>query len=98
MTYYDLNCPNCNGAYIHHYKIEIFSRKEDAKTGLHICTEYDQISIDQNLIDNPSPRRHGLKIYFNCEECKVQSRLALFQNKRNTMFSFESIKNSSTNS
>ena len=32
----ELLCPKCRSEYLHHYRTEVFERKEDAQKGLHV--------------------------------------------------------------
>jgi hypothetical protein len=51
----------------HHYKIEVFNRYEDGETGTHVTIGEDgphSVKVDQDISDNPSKRRHGIRIHF----------------------------------
>lgn len=77
----ELICPNCGSLYLHHEKIEVFERAEDASEGLHVSVDGMSIAVDTKLLGNPSMRRHGLKIHFRCEGCKHLPVLSLEQHK-----------------
>ncbi len=79
-----LKCPSCGSSYLHHEKVEIFERGEDEEKGLHVVVENGVVKTDTNMSGNPSARRHGLKIYFSCEECKTKPVLSISQHKGNT--------------
>lgn len=79
-----VKCPKCDGDYLHHNRVEIFNRHEDATTGLHVTVDQTQYSVDENIAENPSSRRHGLHIQFECEECGEVSKLVLYQHKGNS--------------
>ena len=79
-----LCCPQCNSIYIHQGRVEIFFRREDAKTGRYISADFDDIQLNSNLLNNPSPRRQGMLIHFNCEECGKNHKLAMYQHKGET--------------
>jgi hypothetical protein len=79
-----LHCPNCDGYYTHQGKVEIFNRGEDAKEGTHATIQGDDVHIDRNLTGNPSGRRQGLKISFDCEMCQTSFDLEIYQHKGNT--------------
>jgi len=80
-----LSCPVCGGVYgLHHEVVEVFERQEDAFAGLHVIVgpseetgdllaEYaplpGAVSVDGDMMGNPSPRRNGLRIGFWCEQC-----------------------------
>lgn len=84
----ELICPACDGIHLHHEKVEIFERKEDATLGLHVTVGDMQVTTDMNLEGNPSRRRHGLAVKFWCEECGGKSLLTMVQHKGNTYFDF----------
>lgn len=79
-----LLCPNCNDGYLHHVRVEVFERSEDQETGLHVVVDGGEITVDKNLEGNPSSRRHGLSIFFECENCSAESVLTVAQHKGNT--------------
>lgn len=66
---YELFCPHCGSENLHQEKIEIFNRDEDEKTGLHLRVVGKTAVVDQNMGNNPSPRRQGMTLSFYCEEC-----------------------------
>jgi hypothetical protein len=76
-----LLCPACGGNYLHHRRIEVFERTEDAPTGLHLVVEAEKVVLDADLTANPSSRRHGLIIYFCCETCNAHPAITLAQHK-----------------
>lgn len=69
---------------MHHERIEIFDRNEDAVTGLHVVVEGSKVITDTNLHGNPSARRDGIRIHFRCEGCKAKSFMEISQHKGNT--------------
>lgn len=92
-----LVCPDCGEQYLHHGDVTIFQRGEDddfttviAQSGTHAEVS-DFPSADTC---NPSWRRHGMIIEFECEFChhdgkeepnaKPLHRLAILQHKGNT--------------
>jgi len=80
----ELKCPSCGFNYLHHHKIEVFEREEDAEYGLHVVIHKSAATTDPNLSGNPSGRRHGLAIHFLCEGCQSNSILTIAQHKGNT--------------
>lgn len=84
----ELLCPVCGFNYLHHFKIEIFDRAEDATSGLHVTVEKSAVTVDSNLQGNPSGRRDGLSVRFWCEGCHNISMLTIGQHKGNTEVSF----------
>lgn len=63
-----LECPNCGGLNLHQVKIEVFDRSED-EYGAHIRTVAGngRTVTDRDMTMNPSARRDGLRIHFDCE-------------------------------
>jgi DNA-directed RNA polymerase subunit M/transcription elongation factor TFIIS len=82
-----LNCSLCGGENVHQQDVEVFIREEDANKGLHvsITSEPQSFKVDENMNDNPSPRRQGLKIKFWCEQCGTSSYLYILQHKGETI-------------
>ncbi|WP_319408786.1 hypothetical protein [uncultured Desulfosarcina sp.] len=85
----ELKCPSCGNHFLHHDKIEIFEREEDAEKGLHIEIEDGISTTDTNLFGNPSERRHGLLIHFWCEGCQAKPVLSVSQHKGSTYVDFK---------
>ena len=79
-----LHCPNCDGFYLHQEKTEVFERGEDSPTGLHVNIQDGAAKVDQIITGNPSPRRHGLTVHFNCETCDSAVQMVVYQHKGNT--------------
>ena len=80
----ELKCPSCGFNYLNHQRVEVFERSEDEEKGLHVSVENKNVTTDTNLSDNPSSRRHGLKIHFSCEGCEAKPVLSISQHKGNT--------------
>lgn len=83
-----LCCPFCGFAYLHHRKISIFERREDADKGLHVVVDGESVKVDTDIKRNPSERRNGLSIQFECEGCSEKPVLTLVQHKGNTYLYF----------
>ncbi len=80
----ELVCPVCSGTYLHQGKIEVFDCGEDM-TGLclHTTSGNGEIAVDKDFTMNPSARRQGLRIHFDCEaDCKPV--LNMLQHKGST--------------
>lgn len=88
--YGQLKC-KCGSEYLHQGNITVFERGEDGDTTTVIAQDGKTVQTS-NFPDrdtcNPSPRRHGLILEFDCEECGswgekpgVTQRLAIFQHK-----------------
>jgi hypothetical protein len=80
----ELLCPNCNGNYLHHDRVEVFEREEDAHSGLQVTVSGKEVTTRTSLTGNPSMRRHGVKIFFSCEFCDAIPVLTIAQHKGNT--------------
>ena len=78
-----LTCPCCKDeeSNLHHSRIEIFNRQEDAIFGNRTIIDGSITMVDNNIDGNPSPRRDGISIVFWCEQCCEQSILDIIQHK-----------------
>lgn len=87
-------CPQCDGNYLHHLTVEVFSRsREDSEEGLHILVEGNTFRANTDMIGNPSGRRNGLKIGFSCETCEFKTEMIIQQHKGQTFVHTEFIPN-----
>lgn len=94
-----LDCPSCGGNYLHHVGLAYFSRAEDAKRGdsvlLSNALDGDERQFYCSHISNaamndcPSPRRHGMSIFFECEDCESKLSLFIFQHKGQTFIEWD---------
>ncbi len=69
-----LLCPRCKGFYLHQGRITVFERSEDSKDTARITVDGSRAAVESvpNAgSGNPSSRRHGLTIQFECEHCEV---------------------------
>ena len=79
------HCPHCGKQYLHHYRVDVFECDEDEETGLHVRVDRDKrLVCDSDLRQNPSARRHGLTVRFQCEICAGYCALEISQHKGNT--------------
>jgi len=82
------HCPRCGGENLHHGTVTVFNRREDAdRTHVTTVAGEDHVeikSISSDDCDNPSSRRDGMRIAFNCEECGDGLYLFLLQHKGTT--------------
>ena len=81
-------CPRCGHNCLHHGKIEIFDRSEDAEQTRVISFDHVEFSskmLKSNMVENPSARRHGLTIAVSCEQCGPGLRLEIAQHKGFTL-------------
>ena len=93
-----LVCPQCGFEFLHHYLIETFERDEDDNKGLHTIIEGEKFGLRNNtaitttydnLLGNPSARRHGLRIGFICENGGHEFFLTIAQHKGQTVVHWE---------
>ena len=80
----ELICPNCGCNNLHQVAVDVYFRNEDAKYGLHTCVDFSNATTDMEVGGNPSLRRSGLYITFECEQCPVESKLNILQHKGTT--------------
>ena len=80
-----LTCANCGCEYLHHTRVSIYERQEDAFDGLHIEVGDNQVVMNTSQEGNPSPRRSGIKIRLDCEGCNKITWLSLIQHKGQTI-------------
>lgn len=89
---HSLTCPKCSSSTLHQKAVKVFFRHgEDVKTGrfLKCSTEgVHEISGD----DNPSARRDGLLIKFECELCDADPELSIIQHKGSTYIEWHSMR------
>ena len=86
-----LLCPACGGRFLHHedFAVEVWQRPEDALIqGCAILPRGAGVSFIP-AEDNPSSRRSGVRLKFNCENCSSTSRLEIAQHKGETFVSIE---------
>lgn len=94
-----LQCPRCRDSvrYLHQQRVVIFERSEDADKVLRVVVDGDSVLrafVPNYESGNPSPRRHGLLIYFWCESCSENQHsgdiaLAIYQHKGQTLMEWE---------
>jgi hypothetical protein len=89
-----LECPSCNNPNLHQRKVSTFWRIEDSNTGVCVISQFGHTLIDEKAPQhlNPSPRRDGILIDFECEHCKSEPRLAIYQHKGFTYVEWESMR------
>lgn len=67
-----LLCPKCKNPHLHQYTVETFHRGEDETKLIHTSAYMDGTEVvvrPSAAVSNPSSRRHGLTIHFECEHC-----------------------------
>ncbi|PHR55051.1 MAG: hypothetical protein COA47_14500 [Robiginitomaculum sp.] len=85
----ELCCPSCGSNNIAHKNIDIFDRKEGRKHEFHVSVSEGVVKVDNDLSQNPSGNRGGIKIGFECEGCGEKSLLKITQHKGVTFIKFE---------
>lgn len=76
----EVDCPRCGSSYLHHGAVTLFDRnKEDGPV---LVRQFD--SPSPTLAGNPSGRRGGIAISFECEVCGDGIELTIAQHKGNT--------------
>jgi hypothetical protein len=76
-----LLCAHCGHDYLHTHSVEVFERAEDEETGLHVKVVGKSAAIDRSMGGNPSARREGMRITFECEWCGEITALSVAQHK-----------------
>lgn len=87
-----LSCPNCASSNLHQTSSSVFFRdNEDAVTGKFF--RIDKSKVEKTFGDkNPSLRRDGLLIEFECEQCDADPILAIYQHKGFTFIEWHSMR------
>jgi hypothetical protein len=88
-----LLCPSCGENNLHQTSASVYFRdKEDSNEGnfVHLNNKYIE-KIDNRL--NPSDRRDGILIAFECEHCEADPHLTIVQHKGATYIEWLSIRN-----
>jgi len=80
----ELECPGCGGRNLHHREVHVFERREDESTGVRTRIYGKETCVDTSMNGNPSSRRDGLSIFFDCETCDALPVLNIFQHKGTT--------------
>lgn len=89
-----LECPGCTNCNLHQKKVSTFWRVEDAERGIRVVSQFVHTLVDKEMHGNPSPRRDGILIDFECEHCDAEPRLSIFQHKGTTIVKWESMRSS----
>jgi len=86
-----LCCGSCGEPWgLHQGDIAIYLRNEDQKEGLCVTTKGFSVKIDRTLSQgNPSSRRQGLVIQFECELCSGDTSLLISQHKGRTFIEWK---------
>jgi hypothetical protein len=86
-----LKCPYCGEIYLHQGKVEVFELvKEDDNEGNITTIDGMDTSVKYGrLCGNPSMRRNGLLIHFECETCDNTPVLRISQHKGLTLIDWK---------
>lgn len=83
-----LLCPLCGGNNLHHGAVTVFSRSEDDDNVRRTIVDRNSVTVrdmPNNVSGNPSSRRNGLRIGFECENCDTaELSLDIWQHKGTT--------------
>jgi len=87
-----LTCPDCGGQYLHHGCVEVFDRSEDELKTLvtTVDTGHTEVELVPTVTtNNPSARRHGIRISMACESCgPLDEDLVIYQHKGYTFIAW----------
>ena len=87
-----LDCPFCQGNYLHQQAYRIWSTNEDQQSDcLTIFDEYQNLKVEKTPEEqNPSSRCRGaISIEFSCEDCEKISTFTILQHKGSTYLGFK---------
>lgn len=89
-----LKCPHCEELYLHHGDVSVFNRHEDAEMVMatHVIGSPQSTMtslVKNNDSQNPSSRRHGMVIEFECEICHSRPKLTISQHKGHTIMEWK---------
>jgi hypothetical protein len=91
-----ITCPHCRGEYLHHGRVTVYGRDEDAPrvTKIEVWDHSAQINkISNEESGNPSLRRRGLAIQFWREQCDASSELIVAQHKGQSIIGWRGQEN-----
>ncbi len=92
----ELHCPRCGSANLHHTGVTVFDRAEDRPTVVETTVSAGKVKVDPASIGamNPSARRDGLAIRFDCEGCGEDPiELTIAQHKGSTEIGWRYVEN-----
>lgn len=88
-----LECPSCKETYLHQRMVEVYNRTEDADIVWATLVDTTGVlshTIPNSSSNNPSNRRQGLVIHFECEHCQDEDlKLCIAQHKGSTLMHWE---------
>lgn len=85
-----LQCPRCQDTWMHQGQVEVFHNhtREHKGEGRRVIVS-DAVQVDNDISTNPSYRRQGLRIHFDCERCGPVQGLVVYQHKGETFVEWE---------
>ena len=92
-----LSCPRCYGKNLHQRAVDVFIRAAEDSAGGTAVTHRDAgFSAFLPMSQNPSSRRDGIRIAFDCEACHLEDRwdplfLTIVQHKGETLVEWETL-------
>lgn len=89
-----LSCPSCGCEYLHQGRIAVYHNADDGRSEakLTVCEDKTTHNRAGFIGKNPSPRRDGMLIEFDCEQCDGEPTLAIYQHKGNTIVEWYSVR------
>ena len=79
-----LECPSCGFDFTHQGTVEVWNRDEDEdREGVTVATDGTTGIVAAG--HNPSDRRQGVRVWFECEGCPVKFAVTIAQNKGQTI-------------
>jgi hypothetical protein len=89
-----LLCPKCGNDFLHHADVIVYDRREDADDTrvTTIGATINVAMVPNARSGNPSSRRDGLAIEFECEGCHGQFELTIEQHKGQTYLNWRDLK------
>lgn len=89
----NLLCPSCDEGYLHQGIVEVFNRHEDDDNVRYTVVDSGNVhsqTVPNDASNNPSSRRQGLIIHFECEHCQdTDFMLRIAQHKGFTLMDWE---------
>ena len=83
-----LVCPSCGSPFTHQGTVEVWNRDEDEdREGVTVATDGATGIVAAG--HNPSDRRRGVRVWFECEVCPVKFAVTIAQHKGQTIMGFE---------
>ena len=86
-------CPHCGSEYTHHNGVEVFRRDGEDMDGDHLSMDSaGVIRKDEDMSNNPTNRRDGVRIHLWCEQCDFIHDLVVWQHKGQTLIKVTNIR------